>query len=43
MYASLGLTALACIVHELDLHGLSRQVQSMSLDWMLLMATLNVR
>ena len=42
MYASLGLSALVFVTHGLLLHGWTAQNRRMSLDWMLLMATLNL-
>lgn len=42
MYAGLGLSAVVFIVHGILLHGFSIQNQRMSLDWMALMAILNL-
>jgi adiponectin receptor len=41
MYAGLGLSAIAFIVHGLVLHGWRTQMYRMSLDWMFYMALLN--
>jgi len=42
MYAGLGLSAVGFIVNGLMLHGWEIQNQRMSLDWMILMAVLNL-
>jgi adiponectin receptor len=41
MYTGLGLSAVLFILHGIFLYGWSVQNQRMSLDWMLLMASLN--
>lgn len=42
MYAGLGLSAVVFILHGIFLYGWSVQNRRMSLDWMLLMASLNL-
>lgn len=42
MYASLGLSAIVFILHGIFLYGWTVQNQRMSLDWMILMACLNL-
>ncbi|KAF2496117.1 mPR-typeG-protein-coupled receptor [Lophium mytilinum] len=42
IYAGLGLSALVFIAHGILLHGLDIQMKRMSLDWMLLMGSLNI-
>ena len=42
LYASLGLSALVFILHGVVLHGWAEQNRRMSLDWMALMAFLNL-
>ena len=42
MYAGLGLSAIVFVVHGLLLHGWTTQNHRMSLDWMALMAMLNL-
>ena len=42
MYAGLGLSVLVSIVHGIMLYGLEMQTKTMSLDRMVLMATLNL-
>ena len=42
MYAGLGLSAIVFVLHGIFLHGWSVQNQRMSLDWMILMACLNL-
>ena len=42
MYACLGLSAVVFIIHGLSLYGWDVQNQRMGLDWMLLMACLNL-
>ena len=42
MYACLGLSAIVFVLHGIILNGWSVQNQRMSLDWMILMACLNL-
>jgi adiponectin receptor len=42
MYAALGLSALVFVSHGVALHGWAEQNRRMSLDWMILMASLNL-
>jgi len=42
MYAGLGLSFIIPIIHSISIFGLQVQLWRMSLDWMLLMATLNL-
>jgi len=42
VYAGLGFSALGFIVHGISLHGFAEQNRRMSLDWMALMALLNL-
>lgn len=42
MYAGLGLSAIVFVVHGVLLHGWTTQNRRMSLDWMALMAMLNL-
>jgi adiponectin receptor len=42
MYAGLGFSAVVFILHGIILHGWSVQNRRMSLDWMVLMASLNL-
>ena len=42
MYAALGLSAVAFVLHGVALHGWTEQNQRMSLNWMILMALLNL-
>ena len=42
VYASLGLSAIVFVLHGIVLYGWSVQNQRMSLDWMILMACLNL-
>ena len=42
MYAALGLSTVVFILRGVALHGWAEQNRRMSLDWMLLMAVLNL-
>ena len=42
MYAALGLSNLASVLHGIALHGWTEQNQRMSLHWMILMAFFNL-
>lgn len=42
MYAALGLSALVFVSHGVGLHGWTEQNRRMSLNWMILMASLNL-
>ena len=42
MYAALGLSAFVFVSHGVALHGWTEQNQRMSLNWMILMASLNL-
>lgn len=42
LYTSLGLSGLVFVAHSVGLYGLAVQQDRMSLDWMAIMATLNI-